>query len=76
MFKKLIKKFKEGYVVNQVEKIKVPKFNKGNIVRKNIVFSGNVQGVGFRMDRIIIIGCSGSGKCTLSRKISKKQIYQ
>lgn len=53
-FKNLLKKFREGYVVNQVNQIKLPKFEKSNIVRKNIIFSGNVQGVGFRMEVYLI----------------------
>lgn len=54
MLKKFIKKFKEEYLVNQVEKIDFTKFGESDVVRKNIIFFGNVQGVGFRMEVYLI----------------------
>ena len=37
-------------VINQVQKIKLPKFAESEIVRYRILFSGRVQHVGFRLE--------------------------
>ncbi len=43
------KKFRDNYVIHQVEKIKLPDFEEDRFVRRHITFSGRVQHVGFRI---------------------------
>lgn len=45
-----LKKIRNNYVINQVDRIKLPEFNKSPIVRVNLKFSGKVQKVGFRFE--------------------------
>lgn len=61
-FKSFLKGIRDGYVTSQVEHIKLPKFEKSNVVRKNIIFSGKVQKVGFRLEVYLIatkVGLTG-----------------
>jgi len=48
--KDLLKKVKEGFVINEVEKMSVPEFTEAAICRKRILFEGLVQQVGFRFE--------------------------
>lgn len=48
--KKMLKKIRDDYVINQVEKVKLPAFEADNIERYRVVFSGRVQKVGFRLE--------------------------
>ena len=45
-FKRLI----DGYVINQVKRVKLPIFKASPIVRKSIIFSGRVQKIKFRLE--------------------------
>lgn len=45
-----LKKLRDGYVIWHANSIKMPPFTSSNRVRKNIVFSGRVQKVGFRLE--------------------------
>lgn len=45
-----INELRKIYVVKQVENIKMPLFEKTEILRRRIVFSGKVQRVGFRLE--------------------------
>lgn len=45
-----INELRKIYVIKQVENIKMPEFEKTDIVRKTVVFSGKVQKVGFRLE--------------------------
>ena len=44
-----LKKLRDGYVINQVNHIKLPRFEQSSIVRKRLIFIGRVQKVGFRL---------------------------
>ena len=44
------KKFRDDYVIRQVEKAKLPDFEDDYFVRRRITFSGRVQKVGFRLE--------------------------
>lgn len=44
------KKYRNNYVIHQVEKIKLPDFEEDRFVRRHITFSGRVQHVGFRLE--------------------------
>lgn len=48
--KKYIDKLKKNYVTNKVKNTKKPDFESESIIRKEIIFSGKVQGVGFRFE--------------------------
>ena len=45
-----IKAIRDQYVSNQVQQTKLPTFEEDNVCRWLIVFSGRVQGVGFRLE--------------------------
>ena len=45
-----LKKLRDGYVINQVKRIKLPYFVGSPNVRKRLIFSGRVQKVGFRLE--------------------------
>lgn len=45
-----IRKKRDDYVTHQVENMKFPDFLSGCIIRKNYVFTGKVQNVGFRIE--------------------------
>ena len=44
------KKLRDDYVINQVEKAKLPDFEDDYFMRRRVVFSGRVQHVGFRLE--------------------------
>lgn len=44
------RKIRDGYVINQVRRVKIPSFSDSNIIRQRITFSGRVQKVGFRLE--------------------------
>lgn len=48
--KEYINKFKRNYVINKAKNTKLPDFDFSSVVRKRIMFSGNVQNVGFRLE--------------------------
>lgn len=48
--KKIFKRIRHDYVVNQVKKANVPPFGADETVRYCIIFEGRVQGVGFRLE--------------------------
>ena len=41
---------RDNYVKNQVQRLKLPEFPLDNICRYEIIFSGRVQHVGFRLE--------------------------
>ncbi|MBQ8638999.1 MAG: acylphosphatase [Lachnospiraceae bacterium] len=43
-------KYRDGYVINQVELLKLPEFETDRICRQKVTFSGRVQNVGFRLE--------------------------
>lgn len=43
------KKVRDAYVVNQVQRLKLPEFSSDHVRRYKIIFSGRVQKVGFRL---------------------------
>lgn len=45
-----INEYRKLYVVIKVKNIKIPEFKKTGVVRKNVVFAGRVQKVGFRLE--------------------------
>ena len=50
MFKGLLKKFRDQYIIHQVQRAEIPAFPADRVVRWRITFSGRVQGVGFRFE--------------------------
>lgn len=44
------KKFRDDYVIHQVEKAKLPDFEDDYFVRRRLTFYGRVQHVGFRLE--------------------------
>lgn len=48
--KQSISTFKNNYVIRQVAKTKLPEFTKSQKVRYQLLFSGRVQKVGFRLE--------------------------
>ena len=50
MFKKLLKQFRDRYVINQAWNAPVPEFTPSRVCRYGIRFSGRVQNVGFRLE--------------------------
>jgi acylphosphatase len=45
-----ISEWKDNYVVRQVKKLKLPEFDDSETVRREFIFSGKVQKVGFRLE--------------------------
>ncbi len=45
-----IKRLRDGYVISQVKRIKLPAFKASPVVRNSVIFSGRVQKVGFRLE--------------------------
>lgn len=43
-------KMRDDYVINQVQQVKIPLFRVSEHVRYQVVFSGRVQHVGFRLE--------------------------
>lgn len=52
--KDFLNKAKQGLVINEVEKMSLPEFQETNICRKQILFEGLVQQVGFRFEMQMI----------------------
>lgn len=50
MFKTLLKRFRDQYIVNQVEQAVIPDFPPDRVCRYRVTFSGRVQNVGFRFE--------------------------
>ncbi len=48
--KQSLKKFRDGYVTNQVQRVPLPHFPADRICRLRVTFSGRVQKVGFRQE--------------------------
>lgn len=48
--KEMFIKYRDGYVINQVELLKLPEFETDRICRQKVTFSGRVQNVGFRLE--------------------------
>lgn len=48
--KRKLKEIRDGYVIAQVKRQRLPEFAPDNIRRYRIVFSGRVQKVGFRLE--------------------------
>lgn len=48
--KSSLKKIRDNYVINQVQQAKLPDFVSGETKRMEILFSGRVQKVGFRLE--------------------------
>ena len=48
-FKQALKKIRDTYVIRQVQRLTLPPFSSQTIRRYQIVFSGRVQKVGFRL---------------------------
>lgn len=63
--KKIFKKIRDNYVINQVQKAKLPAFEAGSIKRYRVIFSGRVQKVGFRLE-----------VCELARKLELTSFCQ
>ncbi|MDV4149288.1 acylphosphatase [Clostridium sp. AL.422] len=60
--KDLLRGFRHRYIENHAKDIEIPKFERSNIIRRNIVFSGKVQNVGFRLELYLVatkIGLTG-----------------
>lgn len=47
---KLIRDWQNNYVIRQVENLKLPEFKTSGISRREILFMGKVQKVGFRLE--------------------------
>ncbi len=45
-----VSEWKDNYVVKQVKNLKLPEFKNSEKVREELVFSGKVQRVGFRLE--------------------------
>lgn len=70
--KKYIDKLKKNYVTNKVNKTKKPDFKSNELIRKQIIFSGKVQGVGFRFEVYEMansLGLTGTVKNTEDGKV-------
>ena len=48
--KKIIKDFRNNYVIRQVQQMKIPVFESDTVKRYRVVFKGRVQKVGFRLE--------------------------
>ncbi|MBR3993609.1 MAG: acylphosphatase, partial [Anaerotignum sp.] len=44
------KKFRDDYVIHQVEKAKLPDFEDDYFMRRRVTFHGRVQHIGFRLE--------------------------
>ena len=47
---KILKKIRDKYVIDQVNRITLPEFEMSEIKRYHIIFSGKVQHIGFRLE--------------------------
>ena len=50
MLKKILKQFRDRYVINHTWNSQVPEFTESRVCRYGIRFSGRVQNVGFRLE--------------------------
>ena len=48
--KEKFKTIRDNYIINQVERVVLPNFEHSKTIRKNLVFKGRVQKVGFRFE--------------------------
>ena len=48
--KEKFKIIRDNYIINQVERVVLPDFEHSKTIRKNLVFKGRVQKVGFRLE--------------------------
>lgn len=46
----MFRKLRHDYVINQVKRVKIPDFEKSDVIRMHYIFSGRVQKVGFRIE--------------------------
>ena len=45
-----LKSLRDSYMTRQVDRIEMPEFSDGPLVRQHLLFAGYVQGVGFRFE--------------------------
>lgn len=50
MIKSAFKRFRNQYVIDQVQRVRLPEFLPDDVCRYRITFSGRVQKVGFRLE--------------------------
>jgi acylphosphatase len=50
----VLKKLRDGYVINHANRTRLPFFQSSNLVRRKVVFSGRVQKVGFRLELVCL----------------------
>ena len=50
MFRTLLQKFRDQYIIGQVQRAEIPALPPDRVCRYRITFSGRVQGVGFRFE--------------------------
>ena len=65
--KEKFKIIRDNYIINQVEKVVLPNFEHSKTIRKNLVFKGRVQKVGFRFEVLLLankLGLTGWVKNT------------
>ena len=65
--KEKFKVIRDNYIINQVERVILPNFEDSQILRKNLIFKGRVQKVGFRLEVSLIankLGLTGWVKNT------------
>jgi acylphosphatase len=58
---------RDNYIINQVERVVLPHFEDSKTIRKNLVFKGRVQKVGFRFEVLLLankLGLTGWVKNT------------
>ena len=58
---------RDNYIINQVERVVLPNFEHSKTIRKNLVFKGRVQKVGFRFEVLLLankLGLTGWVKNT------------
>ena len=51
-----LKQLRDSYVTRQVERARLPEFGAAPVIRQRVVFSGHVQGVGFRFEVLCLTG--------------------
>ena len=65
--KEKFKTIRDNYIINQVERVQLPNFEYSKMHRKNLIFKGRVQKVGFRLEVSLIankLGLTGWVKNT------------
>lgn len=56
------KRKRDDYLMRGIDRVEIPDFKDGDIIRKRLIFTGKVQGVGFRFETYHIatrIGLTG-----------------